>query len=222
MMKYCKTCHVKYDTNLSKCLLCEGNLDHIDGTTKSVYKFTPYTKTRNPRRFQRLFLFVSGLSSAISLYLDLIDGSPLSWSLIVLASSAYAVILYLILFVPALWTSKLTKSLLVTLSGLIFVGLATRDHAWALDIVFPLGILINLILLSIMVFADRKRAFDYGFNLAILAMVGLIPGLLNLLGALSIVWPSVVTFIASATILVGMFALSTKEAKEEFKRRFHI
>jgi hypothetical protein len=53
-------------------------------------------------------------------------------------------------------------------------------------------------------------------------MVGLIPGLLNLFGLLGVTWPATVTFLLSVAILIGMFALSTKEAKEEFKRRFHI
>jgi hypothetical protein len=221
-MRYCKTCHVSYDTDISKCILCEGGLEHIDGTALSTYHFTPYVKKKNPSRFRSLFLFLAGLSSGVSLYLDLTDGTPLSWSIVVLSSLAYAVILFLILFVPALWTSKVTKSVLVTLLGLIFVGLWTRDHAWALEYVLPLGILVNQILLMVMMFADRKHSFDYGFNLAVLSMVGLIPGLLNLFGLLGVTWPATVTFLLSVAILIGMFALSTKEAKEEFKRRFHI
>ncbi|MBE0701151.1 MAG: hypothetical protein IH571_05645 [Acholeplasmataceae bacterium] len=220
-MKYCKNCHVHFDTTIEHCILCNNELEQIEGT-ESTFKFAIYEKKPSIAFAYRLFLLLNLLSAGISLYYDYASGLPLSWSLVVAISNVYAIILFYILYIPTLWTSKLNKSVFITLIALVFIGLAIRSHAWALDYVFPIGITANIFLLTALLLAKKKRWYDYAISLFGVSLVGLLPGLLNLLKLTSDPLPSAICFIYSIATLIGMFFLSSKSSKEEFKRRFHI
>ncbi|MCR3906824.1 MAG: DUF6320 domain-containing protein [Tenericutes bacterium] len=220
-MNYCKTCKVYYDTDLKHCILCNGELEH-EGETEPRYKFTEVTKKSKSRFFLRLFYFLNFISAIVSLYLDYTSGTPLTWSLIVSITNAYAVIMLFVLTVPTIWISKLTKSIIITAAGIVLVGLALRDHAWALDYVLPLAIAANIFLISILIIANKKKWFDYFASLSIITVIGLIPGLLNLLNLTTVMWPSMVCFSLSVFTLLGIIFLPSKSSREEFRRRFHI
>lgn len=221
-MKYCKSCHVHYDTTLEHCMFCNGELE--DNHTKpTTYKFTELNKKKSSRFFHRLFIYVNIVSFVLSLYIDWsTHGFPLSWSLIVGITNTYAIIMFLLLTVPTIWTSKVTKSLIVTVGMIILFGLAIRDHQWALDFVFPLAVLTNILLISILIITNKKKWFDYFSSLIIITLIGLIPGLFNLLKITEVRWPSIACFAYAIITLVGIIALPSKSSRDEFKRRFHI
>ncbi len=220
-MKYCKTCHLHYDTPLKHCMLCNGELEHED-QKEVAYKFTEIKQKRTSKFFYRLFIFVNIVSILISMFIDLSDGLPLSWSLIVSITNFYAVVMFILLTVPTIWTSKLTKSIIVTTGSLILIGLAIRDHHWALDYVFPFAIMANILLISILIVFNKKKWFEYFSSLIVITIVGLIPGLFNLLKITQDTWPSVACFAYAIVTLLGIIFLPSKASREEFRRRFHI
>lgn len=220
-MKYCKTCNVHYDTTLENCLFCNAELNET-GTKESSYKFATHKKRKSTSFIFRLFLLTNIISAGLSVFLDLQSGWHLDWSLIVLIANIYAIILYTIWFVSSAWTSKLTKSLVLTITSLIFLGLSTGDHHWAVDYVFPLGLAANIILLSVLLLSNRRKWFDYAVNLFIISLVGLVPGILSFTPVTIDKWPSLVSFWVSISALLGMFLFSSKASKEEFRRRFHV
>src|SRR5690554_5667394 len=118
MMKYCKTCHIHYDTPLETCMFCNGELEDNHQDVLS-YKFAEVKKRSASRFFYRLFIFLNIISIIVSLYLDYADGLPLEWSLIVGITNIYAVSMFIMLIIPTLWTSKLTKSIILTTGSLI-------------------------------------------------------------------------------------------------------
>lgn len=219
-MKYCKTCRISYDAPLERCLFCNQKLD--DDGTGTTYSFTPHVKSRGLRHFNRIFIFINAISAMIALYLDYRNGLPLTWSLIVAISNLYAIMLFLILYVKSVWTTKLTKAVILTVMLIGFIGLSIRDYGWALDYVFPLGITSNIMLLIVLLLLNRKRWYDYSLHLLSVSVLGLIPALFDLFNILDTRWPSVVCYLTGFTTLLGMFLLSSKESKDEFKRRFHI
>lgn len=220
-MRYCKTCHVHYDTTLEHCMLCNGELEH-ENEQNETYKFTPCEKKKASRFFHRLFIFINIVSVLVTLYIDYTDGLPLTWSLVVSITNLYAVIMFILLTVPTIWTSKLTKSIIVTVGMLILIGLAIRDHHWALDYVLPLALMLNIFLITLLIIVDKKKWFDYFSSLIIITIIGLVPGLLNLLKVTQITWPSVACFSYSLITLLGIIFLPSKSSREEFRRRFHI
>lgn len=221
MMKYCKTCHVHYDNKLEHCMLCNGELEQI-GEIESTHKF-PEPKNRSKSRFfYRLFIFLNLVTALVSLYIDFESGLPLSWSLVVGITNIYIVVMFLVLAVPTIWTHRLTKSVLITVSSLILIGLAIRDVDWALDYVFPFAIMANMFIITILILVNKKKWFDYFASLIIIAMIGLIPGLLNVLNLTVVQWPSLISFGYSTFTLFGILVLPSRASREEFKRRFHI
>lgn len=157
-MKYCKSCHVHYDTDLEHCILCNGELEQ-EGDQISVYKFSDVTKRSTSRFFNRFFIFINVISALICLYLDLISGLPLTWSLVVTITNIYVIVMFIILAVPTLWTSKMTKSIIVTVMAIILIGLAIRDYSWAIDFVFPIAVGTNIFLIShVSSFLQKKKA----------------------------------------------------------------
>lgn len=221
-MKYCKSCHIHYDTTLDHCMFCNGELeDHHEKVT--TYKFSEIQKKKTSRFFHRLFIYLNLVSFAVSLYVDWTsNGFPLSWSLIVGITNIYTIIMFLLLTVPTLWTSKVTKSIIVTVGMLILFGLAIRDHQWALDYVFPLAVTANMLLISILIISNKKKWFDFFSSLIIITFIGLIPGLFNILNWTVTRWPSVVCFAYALITLIGIIFLPSKASRDEFKRRFHI
>lgn len=220
-MKYCKTCHLHYDTTLEHCMFCNGELESENADTLS-YKFTIMQKKPASRFFTRLFYFLNIVSIIVSLYIDYADGLPLEWSLIVSITNLYAIIMFIILAVPTIWTSKLTKSIIITVLSVILIGLSIRDYAWAIDYVFPFAVMSNIFVITILILANKKKWFDYFASLIIITIIGLIPGLMNLLRLTQVQWPSLVCFAYSAFSLIGIFILPSKSLREEFRRRFHI
>lgn len=174
------------------------------------------------RLFIRIFYFLNIVSVIVSLYLDYADGLPLEWSLIVSITNLYAIAMFMTLTVPTIWTSKLTKSIILTVLSIILIGLSIRDYAWAIDIVLPFAVLSNILIITILILANKKKWFDYFSSLIVITIIGLIPGLLNLFRVTTLQWPSLICFAYSAFTLFGIFILPSKSSREEFKRRFHI
>ncbi len=221
-MKYCKTCKVHYDVPLSNCMLCNGELDDND-KMPLLSKYPDYGKKRVQSKFlYRLFYYINFVSIIVTLYLDFQEGLPLSWSLVVGITNVYAIIMFAIFTHPTIWTSKLTKSIILSVLSLILLGLSIRDHTWAIDYVFPFAVLSNILLISILIIANKKKWFDYFSSLIFITIVGLIPGLLNLLNVTNTQWPSMICFAFALFTLIGIIFLPSKASRDEFKRRFHI
>lgn len=221
MMKYCKTCHVHYDSDLEHCLLCNGELEQTDNQ-ESTFKFPEMTKRSSSRFLIRFFIYLNIIAAIVSIYFDFANGLPLSWSLVVAVTTLYAIAMYIVLAIPTIWTSKLVKTIILTVLAVILIGLAIRDYRWAIDIVFPFAIMSNILLLSILIVFNKKKWFDYFSSLIIITIIGLVPGLLNIFKVTEVQWPSLICFFYSIFTLLGIIFLPSKSSREEFKRRFHI
>ncbi|TNF09129.1 MAG: hypothetical protein EP317_01540 [Bacillota bacterium] len=220
-MKYCKTCHVHYDSDLEHCLLCNGELEQTDNQ-ESTFKFPEMTKRSSSRFLIRFFIYLNIIAAIVSIYFDFANGLPLSWSLVVAVTTLYAIAMYIVLAIPTIWTSKLVKTIILTVLAVILIGLAIRDYRWAIDIVFPFAIMSNILLLSILIVFNKKKWFDYFSSLIIITIIGLVPGLLNIFKVTEVQWPSLICFFYSIFTLLGIIFLPSKSSREEFKRRFHI
>ena len=128
-----------------------------------------------------MFLFLNVISALTCLILDFSSGLPLTWSLVVSITNFYAIVMFIILVVPTMWTSKLTKSIIVTAMSTILIGLAIRDYSWAMDYVFPIAVGSNILLITILIITNKSKWYDYFAGLIIITMVGLVPGLFVIL-----------------------------------------
>jgi hypothetical protein len=222
-MKYCKTCNVHYDAPLEQCLLCNGELEYTkEIADEPAYKFKIITKKSSSRFWYRFFFFLAVVSTAITIYLDYMDGLSLSWSLIVAITTLYTVLIFRTLSAASQWSAKVMKILMITAVGTILIGFAIRDYAWSIDYIFPFSIIGNILLISILTLVNKKHWFDYFASLIIITIIGLLPGLLDLLEFTTVSWPSFVCFSYSSITLLAIIFLPSKSSREEFKRRFHV
>jgi hypothetical protein len=219
-MRYCKNCHIHYDTPLEKCMFCN---DDLKATGETTYKFAPYKKKGLFHHFYRFFIFINFISLALSIFLDYDhNGFPLTWSLLVGSSNILAVILFTLFANSGLWIAKVNKAVFSGLVWITFVTYILGDYHWAVDYIIPISISFNISLLTILLVFDRKKWFDYSLGLFFFATLGLLPGLFNLLDLTLVKWPSAAAVIYSIITFIGLFFFSSKETKDEFKRRFHI
>lgn len=221
MMKYCKTCRVHYDSDLEHCLLCNGELEHSDDK-ESIFKFPEMTKKSSSQFLIRFFIYLNIIAAIVSIYFDYANGLPLSWSLVVTVTTLYAIAMYIVLAIPTIWTSKLVKTIILTVLAVILIGLSIRDYSWAIDVVFPFAIMSNILLLSILIVFNKKKWYDYFSSLIIITIIGLVPGILNIFNVTVVQWPSMVCFFYAIFTVLGIIFLPSKSSREEFKRRFHI
>lgn len=219
-MKYCKNCHIHYDTPLETCMFCNDDLDK-EGET--VYKFMPVKKKGLFPVFYKLFIFLNLMSLALSGFLDYsANGWPLSWSYLVGSANIYAIILAAIVVAPGFWISKVNKGVLSFWIWMTLFAYALGDYHWAIDYVIPFSISFSILLLTILLTFDRKKWFDYSIGLFFFSTLAIVPTLFNILSLTTVQWPSLASTIYGIITLIGLFFFSSKETKDEFKRRFHI
>ncbi|MFU8793102.1 MAG: DUF6320 domain-containing protein [Acholeplasmataceae bacterium] len=219
-MKYCKNCHIHYDTPLETCMFCNGDLESNGDT---VYKFMPVKKHGLFPLFYKLFVFLNLMSLALSVFLDYnANGWPLSWSYLVGSANIYIIILAAIIVAPGAWISKVNKGVLSFWIWITIFSYVLGNYHWAIDYVIPFSISFNILLLTILLTIDRKKWFDYSIGLFFFSVLAFIPTLFNILSVTVVQWPSLAATIYGIITLIGLFFFSSKETKDEFKRRFHI
>ncbi|MFA5560827.1 MAG: DUF6320 domain-containing protein [Acholeplasmataceae bacterium] len=221
-MKYCKNCKMQMDTTSSECLFCNETLKVLSDE-KTDYMFAVVKKRKPNHYIARLLNILNVISALLVLYVDYRANNSLTWSPVVAIANLYVIIFITTIRIKTNWTTTFSKTIILTLLALIFIGIALQDYHWALDYVLPLGISFNILLLLILLFFNRKKWFDYAINLLILSIFALVPGILQLFNRLIIApWPSIVSFFLGLAVIIGIIFIPSKENKEEFKRRFHV
>lgn len=221
-MKYCKTCDIHYDTTVDHCIFCNSELKSEPNKVYE-YNYRPYIKHKTHGLFiYKLFLLLNIISVIICTYLDYIKDSHLYWSLIVSVGHVYAMILYSFLYYKIHWLTRIIWIIIATTLSVLGIAYITNDTSWAIDYILPFSIITNILISKILVLSRMKRFFDYLMHLFIVSLIGVVPLLLNIFNVTTTRWPSTVAFLYSIIVLITIFVLTSKETKEEFKRRFHI
>lgn len=221
-MKYCKTCDVKYNTTLHKCLFCDSELID-DKKDELFYNYRPYIKEKKTfRNVYKVLIFINIVSALITMYIDYTLNDKFMWSLIVLSANVYLIFLFTAIHKKMKWSQQTILYIILSSILVLSIGVIIRDYSWAIDYVLPFSIAFNILLLTLLIVINRKNFYDLMINLILMCILGLIPLLLNVLSVTHEKWPSRSTAIYAIITLAAMFILSTKETKEELKRRFHI
>jgi hypothetical protein len=218
MMAYCKTCHIHYDTSQTHCVICQKPLD---GNVSYHHHYPTFEKKPKFFQFLKLLFYLVVIGSLSSIYLD-IQTPPLSWSLIVIVSSIYTLIIVSSLFQLEWWSVKVTKIILITMVALLSLGIVLRDISWMIDFVFPITINVNQLLLLIALIGKQPNKLDTIFYLFILSIMGLLPGLFNLLHITIITIPSIISFLVSLSLLLFLLVFMKASLKLSLSRHLHI
>lgn len=217
-MGYCKQCHLHYASDQTYCVLCHQTLSDEGMKTKAYYPTFKKKKTLSP--MIKYFMFLNFMSIVITLFIDAQD-LQFDFSLIVSLSNLYAIVLASFIFLPEFWTTKISKIIIFTLLSLLGLAVLIRQTHWFIDYVLPLSLSLNIMLVSV-TSIFYKRNDDLLFQLLMLLLLGLIPGLLQTLGVTTYDAPSQISFLMSLTLLIYILLFHRTLLKEAIKRRFHL
>ncbi len=225
-MKSCKICNLSYNTPLAHCLFCNNQLEDSEHFSKAIsdYYYPQFKRQKRAKRyFKKILSFLIIVALFTCLFLDLTVTGRLSWSLYTNSSLMYALYIGFLFTGKKKMIKKITLAAYASVLFLLVIGLFGESTIWATDFILPLGLLtINICLTTYFLTRRRKALHDIAVYNLTTSCLGLIPLLLILLHKLTFKWPSLICGLYSLAILFGLLFFTTKETKDEFKRRFHL
>ena len=221
-MKTCKSCKVYVQDDSDICPLCRTVLTNIDG--EILEKSYPAIEV-NPHKYnilKRTFLFISILTASTSVITNYLTYHGVIWSAITIAAIIYLWVLmaYSIkrnrtiasqILVQVLCVSSLT---VIMDSSIGYVG-------WSVNYVIPEIIILANISVLVLIIVNRMYWQTYVLNQMVIAVCGLIPGVLYLCGLIQVPLPTIIATATSFIVLVFTMIFGDKTIKSELKRRFH-
>lgn len=225
-MKRCHKCHIEVMGSITRCPLCQNELEKtqvIEEESEDLY----------PRKIERqkddtlaikIIGFIVFIISLISVFLNMILPYQNLWSPIV------------ILIVGTIWLSiviaiKYHKSLLKCLwqqmvimtAVAIMIDFLAGKQGWSLTFVMPIVFTSSMIVMFFLSKILRLEVGDYMIYLLLDALFGLIP-ILVLLSPfeMSIRLPSYICILTSLISVVGLILFEGKAILNELKRRLYI
>lgn len=221
-MKYCKTCGIKVTSPIKNCILCNESLQYYDNK-ESLDNYPKYKPRRELfKTFLRLVIITNVISILATLFLDFYtNGINLTWSLVVSLSNLYFILIFSLIYVKMRLFSKIILASFITVFYVFLMGFLLSNYAWAIDFIFPFVIIFNIMLLTLLLLIDNKKWVDYVTTLLLISILGILSILLVIFKVTTITWPTIVLALYSLSTILGLFFFSSKEVKEDFKRRFH-
>lgn len=222
-MKTCKRCNVKIQDDSNICPLCRTVLTNMGG--EPLDKAYPTIEV-NPHKYnivKRLFMFISILSAVTSVVTNYLTYNGVIWSAITIAAIIYfwVIMSYSIkrnrniasqILVQVLCTSIIT---VIMDNSIGYIG-------WSVNHVIPEIMILANISVLILVIVNRMYWHTYVLNQIVIAICGLIPGVLFLCGVIKVPLPTIIATATSFIVLVVTMIFGDKSIGSELKRRFHV
>jgi len=204
------------------CPLCRTVLTDIDDETLDDAYPKIEVSVHKYNMIKRIFMFVSILSAVGSVVTNYLTYNGVIWSAITIAAIIYfwVILTYSIkrnrniasqIFVQVLCASILT---VIMDNAIGYVG-------WSVNHVIPEIMILANVAVLILVFVNRMYWHTYVLTQIIIAICGLIPGVLLLCGLIKVPLPTILATVTSIIVLIVMMIFGDKTIKSELKRRFH-
>lgn len=225
-MRYCKSCNMKYDTDQTKCVFCNNELETIDNKPSNAsyppFKgFFPWQEI-----VLRYTLFGLIVLEAIAIIFKLYLFKDIPLPLIVLVSGIYIYItLKTILSRRRQITFKVFFITILTAieTSLIFniLELGLKDIFY--EYVFP-GLMIGCLITQIVfLYVFKKRSLYDNLLYCLFAIIlGCIPSITMALDVFDHTWLGAISLGISLLFLIWLILFERKALIEELKRRLHI
>jgi hypothetical protein len=221
-MKTCKRCKVDIRESNNICPLCRTVLTGTDDSRSE----TAYPRIEvNPHKYdiiKRLFVFISIVSAAASVITNYLTYDGVIWSAITIAVIIYfwVIMTYSIKrnINPA---AHILLHLLCVSAITVIMDNSIGYIGWSVNYVIPEIFVIANVAVLILAFVNRMYWHTYVLNQIVIAICGLIPGVLYICGVISVPLPTIIATATSFIVLIVMAIFGDKTIKSELKRRFH-
>jgi len=223
-MKYCKSCNMKYECNLTQCLFCNNPLS-ILSEQNQVYltNYPAYQKSSHGRStFLKISTFLLILANLLCLFINYSAAKALTWSVYVCSGTLYALLVIMTLAERSHWLKKATQLTLLTDALMLALGAAAGNYHWCTDLVIPITFMALNFLSILMILGKRERMFQYSIYSFSLSFLGLLYGLLQSTKIIESSITLIVGMIYAIVTIAAILVFSPKASWEELRRRFHI
>lgn len=222
-MKHCKYCNVDVDTNENYCPLCYNSLEGSGKTNEFYLKRTEDDKTHKTNYFlTKLFLFMTLVFSAISIFINVLTYKGTPWSAVVIVSFVYMwiLIMHTILSKRTIF-EKIVFQVLGAIGVVGSVNYIAKGH-WLCDYVIPsiaLAVTGTLLLISVCVKNKYKIISPFFVTYILLFITTLV---LILTGADAFRLLGQINMIACGVGIVGTLLFGFKTLKLDCSKKFHL
>ncbi len=221
-MKTCKRCKVNVQEDSNICPLCRAVLTNIgekpQNKTYPTIEVDPYKYSI----IKRIFIFVSILSAGGSIITNYFTYNGVIWSAITIAAIIY---FWIIMTYSIRRNRNITSQVLVQVLCIsiltVIMDYSIGYIGWSVNHVIPEIIILANISVLILAFVNRMYWHTYVLNQIVIAICGLVPGVLWLCGLIKILLPTLVATGTSVIVLIAMIIFGDKTIKSELIRRFH-
>lgn len=221
-MQYCDKCGVHVMGTLQSCPLCQGPLSGKPDPMGDVYPNIPLSG-RLYAPLLRLLILASVIAAAICVAVLLI-WPRFQWAaLAVLAGLSSG---WLTVGIAVKKRKKPFQAVFWQICALSLLAVAwdvgTGFLGWSLDFVLPILYACTMLAMTVAARILRLQGQDYLVYLVMDILLGLLPLLLLLCGALRVVYPTAVCVAVSLVLLAVVILFEGPALKGELLRRLHL
>lgn len=221
-MKFCKRCKVKIHGDNNVCPLCRTILTtYGNNQLEKVYPVIE-VNLHKYNIIKRTFLFISILVAAATAITNYMTYTGVIWSAITISAIIY---FWIIMAYSIKHNRNIASQILVQVICIsiltVIMDYAIGYRGWSVNYVIPEIIMLANISVLVIIIVNRMYWHTYVINQIVIAILGLIPGVLYLCNLTEVPLPTVAATATSFSVLVGMTIFGDKTIKSELKRRFH-
>ena len=225
-MKYCKSCNMKYDTEQTRCVFCNNELETIDNTPVSA-SYPPFKGFYPWQEIVLKYILFGCLSLlAISIIVDLYLWPNHHLPLLVLVSGLYLYIGFKVMLSRRRQISY--KIFMITIlsaieTNLVFQILQLGLKSIFFEYIFPGLMIACLITQIVFLYVFKKKSLYDNLLYCLLAIIlGCIPSIAMALDVFDHTWLGAISLGISLLFLFWLIIFEGKSLIEELKRRLHI
>lgn len=221
-MYTCEKCGVRVIGSPPCCPLCQGPLTGEPGPSGDVYPDVIHAAMPHALLFRLLILAVVTAVAVCGAVLFCLPGASVA------ALSAMAGVASGALTV-GIAVKKLGKPLKAVFWQLCLLSLlcvawdfGTGFRGWSLDYVLPALYTCTMLAVGLVTKLLHMRVSDYMLYLVMNILLGLLPLLLLVCGALRVSYPAVICAAVSVVLLTALILFEGPALREELRRRLHL
>lgn len=222
-MKHCKKCNVDIAGDRKICPLCHSEtIGEFSKQRDEVFPLVP-TIYKNHNKFFRTLLFLSIAVVVIAFAVNILIIDTGWWSLSVLGGVAC---LWIILYFSLKKRRNIPKTLLYQLVLIsvfcVLWDFSTGWKGWSIDFVIPILIMSVILSLAVLSKVLSWEIDEIILYFCIVGILGIVPIIFYLVGALRVPYPSIICVACSVITLAAILIFRGENIINELKRRFYM
>lgn len=222
VLLYCRKCRVKIASPVSKCPLCQNDLDGDFHGWDNCFPII-INKSKIYNSIIKIIAFILIAASVISAVINVVFPAGGFWSAFVIAGAITA---GLTLYVALKKRNNILKNILWQTFLLSVIALAwdfcTGYRGWAIDYVLPISCGCAMIAMAVLAVVMKLHVNQCIIYFIIDSIFGVFPLILILCGVVNTVLPSFICIAISFVSLAVLLVFCGRTLKEEIVRRTHL